>query len=559
MRRAMTPAPPPAALCVNATVSSPSTQAEYFDETSLRRDGHASPLCLTKCHTCHMDQQNVLPRFPDSPTDLSQLRADPVSIHVAPWFFGGVPDDMSTFVAWDLTRTGDAYMGRTIESVNGTKPNLVRTSRLGLAADLSDPRGYDRVAERLRYHDDITQNRGSWELARQLQKGISERYPKEVAHALAIFRVLVSGAEAASDLPMVITSATEGLRASNFHHAALFLVESTDRLSRRYGVARAMLHTGDHAPEPDAKEVDFSSSIRLMEDVNVGLSAYLEPLVTSLSPHIWATTAPRPGGVIVFIFGIAISAKPILDLDLLALSERPAGVKAFMGLDAIPPTAYPAALRWWTKQLDIVFSHLTQPANYVLDGQYHAPSAVERMLAFEQLCRSVQVIGSSRDGHARRLALFHTLDSLGGLNKTLTRDRATTLSKMQAVLADLETRLPFDIQAVLLPRAHAAVAALQDVQNGFFMVSRIRGNEILLPDKHGGESLVPLATAAREWLTVLRNSQHGMDKAPTPRTRALLSAHTGDLSPRIADLAWLSLLEILARPDLLVRAPRASH
>lgn len=494
--------------------------------------------------------------LPPANEDLSRLITEPVKIHVASWFLGGVPDDMGAFVGWELVRDGDDFVGRNEESVAGSKPNLVRWSRLGLETDPSDERGYQRVVERLSKYDEIGPAPGSWERAVRLQQTLLERHPTEAVQALAGFRALVVGTEKARDLPAVLAGATAGLREAVFPHAAMYLVESTERLGRRYGVARAMLNVGDRPPEPTANGDTFTSSLKLMEDINVGLGAYLEPLVTSLSPHVWATTAPRLGGVLVFTFGKAVEPRPLLDLDLLALSERSAQIEPLKDVRDIPHTAFKAALRWWVDRLDLVFSHLTQPANYVVDGQYHPPSAVERLLTFEQLCRSVQVIGSSRDGHARRLALFHTLDSLAGLNRTLTRDRATTLSKMEAVLADLETMLPDDVQLVLLPRARAAVQALRNVQDGFFMPSRLRDGGVMLPDKNDVDVLVPLATAAREWLTALRNSQHGMDKTPTARTRALLAAHTGALDPRITDLAWLALLEVLAHPEFLVRRER---
>ncbi|OII25843.1 hypothetical protein BIV01_10345 [Curtobacterium sp. MCBA15_013] len=427
---------------------------------------------------------------------------------------------------------------------------------MGLDVDPENLAGYQRVVDRLGAFDELGPAPGSWAAAVGLHHAMQERHPTEFVQALAGFRTLIIGAEGAANLPGILRDAVVGLRSSVLPDAAAYLVESTERLGRRYAVARAMLNVGERPPEPTSTGETFSSSLKLMEDINIGLGAYLEPLVTSLSPHVWATTAPRAGGVIVLVFGKAVPSRPLLDLDLLELSERSAHIAALDGVQDISPAAYRAAITWWVERLDLVFSQLTQPSNYVVDGQYHPPSAVERLLAFEQLCRSVQTIGSSRDGHARRLALFHTLDSLAGLNRTLTRDRATTLSKMEAVVADLERHLPSEVHPVLLPRAHAAVEALRDVQDGFFMKSRLRDAGVMLPDKNGIDVRVPLATAAREWLAALRNSQHGMDKTPTARTRALLAAHTGALDPRITDLAWLALLEVLAHPELLVRRSR---
>ncbi|WP_157071425.1 hypothetical protein [Curtobacterium ammoniigenes] len=460
---------------------------------------------------------------------------------------------MGAHLGWDLAATDSGFEARNIESAVGEEPKLLTVARLGNQLNPSDPAAYQRVVRRLSPYDGIGPGPGSWEDAVRLQHASSERYPEEVMGALSGFRALVMSADSASALPGLLASALAGMTASRFPDARLYLIESTERLSRRYGVARAMLHVGDQPPEPATTGEVFSSSLYLMADVNVGLAAYLEPLVTSLSPHVWAMTAPRVGGVIVLLFGQPVSSATLMNLDLLSLSERTALLAPLRRVESVTVEAYTAALRWWVSRLDLVFSHLTEPSNHVKDGSYHPPTAVERMLAFEQFCRSVQTIGSSRDTHARRLTLFHALDSLHGLNPTLTFERATTLSKMEPVLDELRKLIPAEAQPVLLPRAATAVDALRDVQNGFFMATRLRDGYLSLPNKNGvgPDAPVPLANAAREWLRVLRNSQHGLDKAPDPRQRALLAAHTGDLSPRISDLAYLALLEILARPELL--------
>lgn len=476
------------------------------------------------------------------------------------WLIGGQPDEAGPFAGWDLARTGTGFVGRNRESVSGQRPALVKVSRLGLDADPSNVVGYEAAVSRLERYDVFTAELGVSERAKRAQEALITRHPGNLPAALLGFRMLAMGVATAAELPPVLAEMMATLTDEALPDAALYLIQTSPILANRYGVARAMLHPITERPEHRPDGTTFASSMGLMNDAGYGLPAYLEPLVTSLSPFVWATTIAKAGGVLIVTFGEALDATHGKATDLLALSQRDSAIGEFddlVDVRQIKAPAFRAALRWWVERLDVVFSQLTQPVNYVVDGLYHPPAAVERMVAFEQICRSVQTIGSSRDEHARRLALFHALDSAAGVSSGLSRDRATTLNKMEGLLKRLREHIPADVQQVLIPRVVAAVEALREVQDGFVMNSRIRPGGILLPDAQGNDVVIPLATAAKDWLRVLRNSQHGMDD-PTPRDRALLAAHNGAVSPRIADLAWLMLLEIMTFPELLERRPRKS-
>lgn len=51
-----------------------------------------------------------------------------------------------------------------------------------------------------------------------------------------------------------------------------------------------MLHPASERPEHRPDGTTFSSSSGLLNDAGYGLTAYLEPLITSLSPYVWAMT-----------------------------------------------------------------------------------------------------------------------------------------------------------------------------------------------------------------------------------------------------------------------------
>ena len=483
--------------------------------------------------------------------DVAQLQRPGVRIELPEWLFGNTPTQARSFAGWDLQECDDSsWYVRNIESVSGERPRLLKVSRVGTSIDRSNAEAYKRLENLAAY--DYLSSPETWERAVAVHHQIEERYPDNLAAKLTSFRTLIAGAPSAADLPgvaaLVMGELFDDETAPN---ASLHLIEVSEQLSHRYGMTRVLLQR----QRPPSEESGFRSSIELMQDISVGLSAYLEPLVTSLSPRVWGVTAPRAGGVLVLSLGIPVKGRPQLS-SVLGMSGRDNKPDDLTWDQTAPADAFRTTISWWTSRLNLVFSHLTEPSNYEVGGTYDAPSALERLLNFEQICRSCQVIATVSDEHARRLALFHVIDSLGGLIKTLDWAKLTSLNHNRKLLDSLYEVMPEGVRAVLLPRAARAVAALEKIQEGFFLPSRLTPTGLLRPDGKGVETEVPLATAASEWLHVIRNSQHGYDKTPSPRDRALLAAHSGAIPIDLADLAWLNLLRVLAFPELLRLHPR---
>jgi hypothetical protein len=104
---------------------------------------------------------------------------------------------------------------------------------------------------------------------------------------------------------------------------------------------------------------------------------------------------------------------------------------------------------------------------------------------------------------------------------------------------------------VLLPRARQAVAALRQLQDGFFAPSRLRESGMMVPRKDGTESVMSIEKAVAAYLRVLRNGGHAFGGRPQPADSALLAAHDGVIPVDLPDLAYLYLLHLLARPRVL--------
>jgi len=68
------------------------------------------------------------------------------------------------------------------------------------------------------------------------------------------------------------------------------------------------------------------------------------------------------------------------------------------------------------RQLDALFSELTDPGNYWAGTSYDVRRAFQAGLSGEQLFRNVQsIVTRDRDSHSRRGLMFDSLDTLEGL------------------------------------------------------------------------------------------------------------------------------------------------
>lgn len=486
-------------------------------------------------------------------TGTSQV--DPVPVHIPPWMMGGVPSRLRDFAGWDLSTVDDGYRVRAIEHAGTFHPPLIKVARVGRANDPADAGAYWRLKQ-LQANDHFMP-------ADAFQRALAEhvsrqnRYETEFPMLAAGIKSLLFAQNDSLQLPDTAAQIMGDWLQSNigFTDASMHLISTEPHLQSRYGITRSLLQPEVTPPADGSDGPAFSSQLHFLQDINVGLGAYIEPLLTSLSPSVWGVTAPRIAAVIVVCWGKLLVGHRDLTADLLTLSVT-RGYPAPLELDPVPsPSAYREALKWWVSRLQLVFSELTEPANTVDETGFYTPAAaLERMVTFEQLLRSAQVVATAVDPHARVLALFNVLDSVSGLIRTVNFSTLTNLNSARKILATVAATIPEAAHPVLLPRAAAAVDALEKAQRGFFVDARLRGADILLPNaKSGVDEPVPLTKASELWIRILRNSQHGYDRPPDIRERAILTAHTGEIPERLPDLAWLAVLSIFAQPELLRR------
>jgi len=287
----------------------------------------------------------------------------------------------------------------------------------------------------------------------------------------------------------------------------------------------------------------FKSSEGLLTGAYL-LDAYLGPLLGALSPAIWGAGVPRGGGQLIFNLGRQLGGTTALASDLLSTIVRQ-GADSSIHFSALPSQSVPAAIAWWTNQLNHLFGVLSDPSLYVATGDLYDPGRhIEALLSIEQLFRRVTSIRTShQDLHAARTLMFSTLDMFENLlgrnilNLCHPAHAAKTLSKLRA-------SIPIAAQDVLLPAADRAVAALAKVGEGFFLTDTDD-----LVDRGDGFG-ISRDEATAQLLKLLRNATHGHrpqkgGARSIALSNQLLARHDSHIPSDLALLGHLYLLDLL--------------
>ena len=303
----------------------------------------------------------------------------------------------------------------------------------------------------------------------------------------------------------------------------------------------------------ESGELIFASSSALGEGM-VLLDAFLAPLFGAISPFVWAFPVTRASGTIVFSLGCAVSGTMGEAVEPLQLLPSH-GPDSTIDAPQLKRRSGAATIQWWVRRLDRCLSILSDPAVYAdQDGCYRPSKALHGMLSVEQVFRRVGSIQHAhRNADARQVLMFTVLDTLDRLTNRRLTDMCN-LHLAQRTLATLRSEMSKDVAAVLLPAADRAVAALEAVQDGFFLRRQVGAAKVEYTDKDGTLQSLDPVDAAAEYIRVLRNATHGHGTNREDRklsTDALLAHHNGVIPTDLPLLPYLYLLELLSKPEML--------
>ncbi|VVJ18331.1 Uncharacterised protein [Amycolatopsis camponoti] len=302
-----------------------------------------------------------------------------------------------------------------------------------------------------------------------------------------------------------------------------------------------------------AGKTAFASSSGLSDGIFL-LDAYAGSLLAALAPSIWAFTAHRELGVITYTLGLPLAGTRGNAAELLHILSLQGDPNPFT-VPMLSANAGTAAIDWWGSRLNELFGVLTDPAVFTdQNGEYRPIKHLHCRMTVEQLFRRVNSSQiARRDINARRVLLFTVLDTL---ERVTGRDlsKLCSLPFAQKTLDTLRAGMPADAAEVLLPAADRAVAALKQVQDGFFMGHQPGSGEVTLTHTDNTVARLDAAVAAADYIKVLRDATHGHGSnrsGRVDRTNALLAHHDGTIPHDLGLLGYLYLLDVLANPDNL--------
>ena len=165
---------------------------------------------------------------------------------------------------------------------------------------------------------------------------------------------------------------------------------------------------------------------------------------------------------------------------------------------------------------------------------------------------------AGRNETARLRLAYDALDCIDGM-RTLSFADMTTPGEARHALEQLRRALPAAVAKVVLPRCEAAVVALGQVREGFFLCDMVTERGLVGVPGISGDQVLGWDKATAQYLRIDRNSAHSflteLEPDAEPHKFAVFAAHDGQLSPLLADLALLWVLRLLTEPWRLERHP----
>ncbi|MFY1657078.1 hypothetical protein [Micromonospora sp. WMMD1274] len=485
-----------------------------------------------------------------------------MAVDVPPWLWGGAPEGFFAKANLRVRRSAAApqrWLVQTEESYRRVRPGLVVAEHL---AGPAQRRTRLEILTRLARDAD-----GALGVRNKAQGQVNElgRRAEQSGALLDLFyywQLLATVADPEEIAKVVgdiyvglVDMPAEGNPARKlFRDSGVHLVHRSDELVHRTKLVGVLLRIAydETLASGDVRHVKklsaaggrvFSSSENLLQGVLL-FDTYVGPLLGAMTPTFWAFSAHRTFGPLIFSLGHTINGTRSGPGEFLHLLPSQGAIRPTWSITDLPGVACSEAVAWWAARLDALFGVVSDLAVFGDSaGLYNPRKHLQALLTVEQLFRRVSsILTSPRDAHVQRVLLFTVLDTLERLTGRDV-DRLCHLPFAEKKLQDLESTIPSGAKEILLPLARRAVAALRELQDGFFIEGGVLGTQI---------AGLPKDVAAARYVKLLRNATHGHGAKSghlVDQTNALLAHHDGDIPHDLPLLAYLYLLDWLTRAD----------
>lgn len=494
--------------------------------------------------------------------DLGTAVPKQVELQLPPWLWGGNPKEFLAQAQLRPRHLGDnRWMVQTQERHLGRRPQLVQAEMI---VDTGSRRHNYDLLQRIAEKEPLNTSGIQAIIRAQLDQTHQRSRRGDLADRTYLWQLLTMAASP-EDLAGMVRDIHQQITdfepnpgdGRQFPNAAVHVISRSASLVHRARLVPVLLRlsydddlrqgrTEAARRHLSAGELVFASGNGLNHGVLL-LDVYLGPMLGCLSPNLWAFSASRSMGSILYSFGRSVAGtRPGLAEMLDTLTNGP--TEKTWSEQTVAVDAYASAARWWTERLNDLFSILTDPAVFSDPNSEYDPARHHHaLMTVEQLFQRVGSIQAShRDGHAARALLMTVLDTAMRLNGFSVK-QMTTLAWAQRRLKLIEAEMPAGAGAVLLPNAHRGLAALHTLQQGFFMHTTAADGTRLVDG-------MTLEDAAASYIDLLRNATHGhgaKKRSERNRTNALLAHHNGTVPHDLVYLGYLYLLDLLCNLSVL--------
>jgi hypothetical protein len=383
-----------------------------------------------------------------------------VNATVPPTWVPGRRSEIAQSVGWEIREENGTWRVRTSEAYRQQAPRLLTSRLIGTGQ-------FGLLSSLPLQADELTagnQPMVSEALARVQQQ---DAVVAEIAEFQLTFLQTPT-----SQLPAALESLFVKLVA-RLPASELIVVDLAPELSARYTLAKLLL-TADIAPD-QLNQATLPTGQALATGGIFGAHLFIAPALLALAPYVFGVESARMRAAGVWLFGAAVAgltwpSNQIIDA-VRPLEGRFTGPRQREGR---PPTVSADQLKaffsWWVSQVNKVLSIATDPLNFVdtRTGEYDPAANWQYLASIERLFRDVAESLAATEGNetAQFRAAYDALDTLHGMRHR-DFDDAVTPSIASKTLLRLKQDLAPDIAAVALPTCSRAVAALDQVKDGF--------------------------------------------------------------------------------------------
>lgn len=364
----------------------------------------------------------------------------------------------------------------------------------------------------------------------------------ELATRLSALRLLVS-VSAPVALPGLVNAFLRD-HLPELHGGSALIVETDQRLFHRQIAVARTLYRAAATPDVIAKGLKDPEALvggmGLQPSDSLGGASMILPALSALSPNQLGSLATHASGTLVLLFPDPIvdpaDALPRTLPELLrpsALGSPRMDVK--YETDTVPPDAK-MFLTWWIQGWNELLGQFMDPAIHFWppNPAFSPQLMVGRFLSMLRMLACLQeiLVSTARNEFLRMMMLFDVLDMMKGLGGGMGGyDRNADPRQAKKDLIDIETAVTSQSREaanIVLPRCRSGVDALTALRDGFVVAPADVDVEV------------------RHLVQQLRNARHGFDKqSASDEAMKVFFTHRMDVSPDLADLAWLHMVRML--------------